>query len=71
MSSRRYRRKTGYKPQNERRLYLKVDHQDPVDMSALADVILMLTLTHDDEGGPNLRGKAQRFPFARAPRAGA
>ncbi|MDR2379710.1 MAG: hypothetical protein LBE08_00795 [Bifidobacteriaceae bacterium] len=71
MSRKPYQRKTGYRPQNERRLYLKVDYHDPVDMSALADVILMLALAHDDENGPELRGLAQQFPFARPPRQGA
>jgi hypothetical protein len=49
-------------------LHLGIEQRDPVDMSAFADVILILALTRDDGDGPELRCMAQQFRFTDAPR---
>jgi len=70
MSRRAYHRKTGYIPQDERRLDLRVEHRSPVDMSQLADVILIhaICLGQSDTAEPVLSGRFKRYPFNQAPR---
>ncbi len=63
----KYQRKTNYKPQDERQFVLKVDHHEPVDMSALADVIIMHALGRGLAEQNRFHNLVQSFPFAGSP----
>ena len=50
-----YRRKTGWVPQSEREFTLTDDRPDTIDVDKLAELILVMVFTSDDDSPPDGR----------------
>jgi len=49
---RRYARKTGQRPQDERDLSIRADLRDPADLDKLCELLIRMALTREVRAGP-------------------